>query len=322
MPTLGSTPTNQSLWPSSMEASRVPTNPLSKILNFRDVGQTINQLLDARVLCQGLLHRSARIDEASPEDRTALVDTYHIRCVIDLRSTTEHINQAKKYGTTVPSSAAVPDSGSKAVEAVKIDGLRYHEINLNGGAFARALLWKLRWSSLIKLVALMATGYRIQAIGIIGSSAMAPRGLIGLGKDSLDHSMTELHQIFTLLADSSNYPTLIHCTQGKDRTGLVVLLILLLLDVPLDAISADYMASVRELESEKEARMKEIREIGLGEEFSGCPAGFVEAMLGHIKEVYGGLGEYMKHIGIDEGMQRRIRDTLLAKRQCQEVLGL
>ena len=139
-----------------METSRFPINPLSKVLNFRDVGQTINQLLDARVLRQGLLYRSARIDEASREDRTAFVDTYHIRSVIDLRSTTEHINQAKKHA--MPSSAAVPDSGSKVVEAVKIDGLRYHEINLNGGAFARALLWKLTWSSLAKLVVLMATG--------------------------------------------------------------------------------------------------------------------------------------------------------------------
>ncbi len=298
-----------------MEANKVPSTPLASILNFRDVGKTINLLLGSYILREGLLYRSARSDDASPKDRRAIVDTYHIRSIVDLRSTTEHINQAKKHGANVLSSVAVPDSGSKAVDAVKMDGIRYHEINLNGGAFARALLWKLRWSSLAKLLGLMAAGYRTQAIGILGREVMAPRGLIGLGKDSLDHCTIELHKIFTLFAEASDYPTLVHCTQGKDRTGLVIMLVLLLLEIPLDSISADYLASERELESEKVARMKEITEIGLGEEFAGCPAGFAGEVQGHIKEKYGGLSEYMKRIGVDEGMQTRIRENLLVKRQ-------
>ena len=35
-----------------------------------------------------------------------------------------------------------------AGEALKMAQIQYHEINLNGGAFERALLWKLNWSSL------------------------------------------------------------------------------------------------------------------------------------------------------------------------------
>lgn len=237
------------------------------------VGQTINQLLGSSILREGLLYRSARPDGASLQDRQTLVDTYRIKSIIDLRSTTEHINQAKKHSAKVLSSAAVPDGYMKDVDAVKIDGIEYHEINLNGGVFARALLWKLRWSSLAKLVATMATGYRTEAIGILGREVMAPRGLVGLGEDSLDHCTNELQKILTLLAKSSNYPTLIHCTQGKDRTGLVILLVLLLLEVPSQAISTDYVASEGELESEKIERMKEITEIGLGEEFASCPPG-------------------------------------------------
>ncbi|KAK4698041.1 protein-tyrosine phosphatase, partial [Lecanoromycetidae sp. Uapishka_2] len=296
-----------------MEPDEVPSPRPSSILNFRDVGKTINQLLGSAVLRGGLLYRSARPDDASPQERMTLVDTYHIRSIIDLRSTTEHINQAKKHSKIVPGPAAVPDGVSRVIDTVKVKGIDYHEINLNGGAFARALLWKLTWSNLVKLMALMATGYRMQAIGILGREVMAPRGLIGLGKDSLDHCMTELQEILILLADSNNYPTLIHCTQGKDRTGLVILLVLLLLEIPLDAISTDYMASERELESEKKERMKEIVEVGLGEEFTGCPTRFVEEMQSHINEIYGGLGGYMKRIGIDEEKQKRIRESLLEK---------
>ena len=202
-------------------------------------------------------------------------------------------------------------SDDAAAEPVKIPGITYHEINLNGGSFARALLWKLKWSSLGKLLGLMAVGYRTEAIAILGGEVMAPRGLIGLGKDSLDHSNSELRQIFTLLADLKNYPVLIHCTQGKDRTGLVVTLLLLLLGVPVGAISLDYMASENELESERESRMEEIRRLGMGEEFAACPAGFVQEMADHLQHAYGGVNQYLAHIGVDEKTRNKVKENML-----------
>ena len=236
---------------------------------------------------------------------------YHITSVIDLRSTTEHLDQAKKRNVHVQTSAVLAQSNEAAAEPLKIPGITYHEINLNGGSFARALLWKLKWSSLTRLVGFMALGFRVEAIAILGREVMAPRGLTGLGKDSLDHSTSELRDIFTLLAHSDNYPTLVHCTQGKDRTGLVVILLLLLLDVPLRAISADYMASENELECERESRMEEIRHVGLGEEFAACPAGFVQEIAGHLQDVYGGVHQYLKRIGVDERTTDKIKENML-----------
>lgn len=291
---------------SSPLIEKVPSTPLPTILNFRDIGQTIYRLHGSSLLREGLIYRSARPDDASPTDRSSLTSQYHIKTIIDLRSTTELIDQAKKHNAKTHPSADAPTSEHRAAEALRVDGVRYHEINLNGGAFARALLWKLRWSSLARLISLMALGYRNEAISILGREVMAPRGLTGLGKDTLDHSFSELYQIFSILADLTNYPIMIHCTQGKDRTGLVVILLLLLLQVPLEAISADYMASERELATEKDSRMKEIRGVGLGEEFAGCPEGFVQDIASHINDAYGDLNGYLKRIGIDAGMQRRI----------------
>lgn len=218
---------------------------------------------------------------------------------------------AQKTNAKVHTSAALPVSEDVAAEPLKIPGITYHEINLNGGSFARALLWKLRWHSLGKLLGLMALGYRIEAIAILGREVMAPRGLIGLGRDSLDHSTSELREIFTLLADSSNYPIMIHCSQGKDRTGLVVVLLLLLLNVPFVAINADYMASEKELESERQSRMEDIRRVGLGEESAGCPAGFVQGIAEHLQHVYGGVNKYLGHIGVDERTQHKVKENML-----------
>jgi hypothetical protein len=46
-----------------------------------------------------------------------------------------------------------------------------------------------------KLVTLMAFGYRMEAISILGKNVMQPRGLIGLGHDSLDNCGPEIAEV-------------------------------------------------------------------------------------------------------------------------------
>lgn len=41
----------------------------------------------------------------------------------------------------------------------------------------------------------MVLGYRMEAISILGREVMQPRGLIGLGYDSLDHCGTEIAEV-------------------------------------------------------------------------------------------------------------------------------
>ena len=158
----------------------------------------------------------------------------------------------------------------------------------------------------------MALGYRIEAVSIIGTEVMQPRGLTGLAFDTLATSTTEILSIFRLLADEKNYPVMIHCTQGKDRTGLIILLLLFMLEIPVVAIAADYQASERELEVEMEERLGELRKGGLEADFARCPTGFVEAVAAEIEKRYGGIERYLiEQVGVDEGMQRKIRSIIL-----------
>jgi protein-tyrosine phosphatase len=59
----------------------------------------------------------------------------------------------------------------------------------------------------------MAFGYRNEAISILGREVMQPRGLTGLGIDTLDNSGDEILHVFDVLADSQQYPIIVHCTQ-------------------------------------------------------------------------------------------------------------
>ena len=295
----------------SSQAQKVPSTPLKSILNFRDVGRTVNILLSSTLLNPGLVYRSARPDEASSQDRISLSETYNIRSIIDLRSTTEHHNQANKRNAKASTSITTPHTETTTVKAIEIDGFRHHAINLNGGAFARGLLWRLSWLNLARVVSYMAIGYRNEAIRVLAEEVMVPRGLIGLGIDSLDYGTTELRAIFAIFADAGNYPILVHCTQGKDRTGLVILLLLLLCEVPSGIINADYMASERELRSEREERVKEMKNAGFTEDFADCSSGWVEGVVGHIDDVYGGVESYLRRIGVDDEMQAGIRNILM-----------
>ena len=158
----------------------------------------------------------------------------------------------------------------------------------------------------------MAIGQRTAGISVLASEVMAPRGLLGLGEDTLLSSQTEIHEIFALLANPATYPVLVHCTQGKDRTGLIVVLVLLLCKASEDSVAADYMASERELLPEREQRMKEIKSIGLTEEFANCPAGFVEGITRFLSEKWGGVEGYLEDAGVNEDIRNGVRKCLMA----------
>jgi protein-tyrosine phosphatase len=285
------------------------------LLNFRDVGSTINSYIDGQPLQPGRLYRSARPDETSTADRAHLTQVLGIKTIIDLCSKTEHINATKKHGPfdapPVYSTAIIPQSSEYISSPLQIPGVNHVQINLNGGAFERALLWQLKYTSLARLLIFMACGYREDAISILGREVMLRRGLIGLGIDTLEYSASEIKDILNVLADRSNYPVLVHCTQGKDRTGLIVLIVLMLCGVGHDAISHDYMTSEEKLWSEKGERLKEILRIGLSEDFVGCPKDFVLEVTRYIQERYGGIEKYLSQIGVDDKVPNRVRRVIM-----------
>jgi protein-tyrosine phosphatase len=225
---------------------------------------------------------------------------------------TEHIEQAQKRDAKIKASAAIPQSNDSVAEPLKIPGITYHEVNFNGSAFSRMLISKLTWIETLKLVGLMIFGYRLDAIKVLAPT-MNGMGLVGLAISSLDVCTKEVKQVFDFLGDESNWPTLVHCTQGKDRTGLIVQLLLFLLHVDVSAIDEDYMLSGPELEAERKERVEEISKIGLGEEFAVCSPGVVTKVHAHIKEKYGSVEEYLEGAGVEAETVERIKRILKAE---------
>ncbi|KGO76788.1 Tyrosine/serine-protein phosphatase IphP-type [Penicillium italicum] len=296
-----------------------PDRPFDNIINFRDVGRSVNQFCRKEILKEGVFFRSARLDDASERDIRRLAEELHIHTVIDLRSKTEHQmgtrkrrrENAKSDPSAKSPTAPIPTNPDEHL--LEIPGSKRALISLTGKGFERALLSKLDWFTYLKTIGLVTTGYRSDAVRLVCGSAMQPRGLTGLAQDTLDSSMGEIRAVFEILACEESYPTLVHCTQGKDRTGLVVLLVLLLVAgvVPVDAIVDDYSRSELELVSEFEERLEEIRAIGLGEDYTRCPPGFVTDTTQYLETRYGGVSGYLERVGVGFDMQERVRAKFL-----------
>ncbi|KAI4223838.1 MAG: hypothetical protein L6R36_005118 [Xanthoria steineri] len=287
----------------------VPTSPFKTILNFRDIGQTINALDASLLLRRGLVYRGARPDEATLEDQRSLISNYRIKTIIDLRSKTEHVQQGRKHDARLRDTTTLLPSES-AIAPLKIPNVCYHDISLNGSSYEILLLKRLRYASLAKLITLMLLGRRTEAIAILGKEVIQPRGLVGQATDVIDSSATELKQIFQVLADAQ-YPIFIHCTSGKDRTGLVAFILLMILDVPLHVVSVDYTASQGELVSERLLRTEELRAMGLSDDFADCPPNWANDVHRHIIKTYGSCQAYLDRTGIGEALRHRIRSNLL-----------
>ncbi|RKU45984.1 hypothetical protein DL546_007127 [Coniochaeta pulveracea] len=229
---------------------------------------------------------------------------------MDLRTKTEHIQALQKHKATQEARLSHVRSNDAVAEPLKIDGVRNLEIRLTGKAFEKHLTSQLSWSSYLKLASLYIVGYRTDAISIIGREVMQPRGLIGLAADTLDCSGVEIKEALQSFLDPEGLPAMVHCTQGKDRTGIIVMLVLMILGVLEAAIEYDYELSDEGLAAEKESRLAEIRAIGLSDDFGGVAKDMTAAVRRHLDENYSGLEKYLDNIGFDAREREKLRNRL------------
>ncbi len=120
----------------------------------------------------------------------------------------------------------------------------------------------------------------------------------------------------TAIADAPSAPILVHCHAGKDRTGVVVALVLLLAGVTTDAIADDYALSgvqladmlARDRVSAVERGMDAVRAERL---FTVHREAMVETVE-RIRVDHGGAATYLAGLGLDDARIDRLRSLLVA----------
>lgn len=107
----------------------------------------------------------------------------------------------------------------------------------------------------------------------------------------------------------------VHCQGGKDRTGLVVALLLRLAGVPIEDIAADYSVSETNLREEALrwiADAEDEEERARRRRIAVAPAESMVAVLEEIERRYGSVEDYLRTGGASDDDLERIRARLVA----------
>lgn len=139
--------------------------------------------------------------------------------------------------------------------------------------------------------------------------------------DALDKSTVQIKTIFEVLADPAAYPVLIFDHWGKEKTGLVICLVLLLLGVDMERITHDYQRSAIDLAPIKDKYMENSRRLGRGEEWFECPDFFVPSIEEHLR-VQGRIEKYLLGIGVSSDDLRSVRNILGGKMMQEKQMAM
>ena len=178
-----------------------------RVKNLRDLGGI--PAANGKTVCYGKLYRSGHLGKIKPETAEKLRDRKSLRTVIDLRAPAElaHKRDIVPEGVDYLHIPPLTDEQNPAVTRETGPSILKKIMKVEGGA--RTYL---------------SDTYRTMI--------------------SSEPSLEALREFFDVLLEDDG-AVLWHCTQGKDRTGVVAAAILLALGVDRDAIMRDYMKTNR-----------------------------------------------------------------------------
>lgn len=116
----------------------------------------------------------------------------------------------------------------------------------------------------------------------------------------LDNSQKTIAQALRLIAEHSECTVVFNCTAGKDRTGVLAMLLLSLAEVPDEMILADYACTAGYMQPIFEAQRQAMKAYGIeipDYVFGSRPEDMQRAMT-HLKSVWGDAEKYMLTAGL------------------------
>ncbi|WP_314096092.1 tyrosine-protein phosphatase [Microbacterium foliorum] len=131
----------------------------------------------------------------------------------------------------------------------------------------------------------------------------------------LEESGSRLVDAIRIIA--AGEPTLVHCTVGKDRTGVTVALALAAVGADRDAIIADYALTESQLPAERSRRIvaylrsQHPEAVHAAALATQSPAPVMRALLQKVDERWGSAAEYLRANGMTAAELERLREALV-----------
>ena len=237
---------------------------------------------DSRQVRMGQIIRSENLSRLTDDDFRRL-EAIGIRTVIDLRSDEEHEDKPTVWRGDQP-----PRFYHFPIGDTDNEWFRSQSRMMKKNRFDEA-----------QALAHMVAGYRMIAAEGPGS----------------------YRELMALVLDESNWPILIHCNAGKDRTGIATALILEALGVEREVIMADYLLTNEVGRSQDKAALlaresRNYSQRGRGPSADawypivGVRAEMLQAFYASVEERYGSIDAFLTDLGVDSAARETLSDAL------------
>jgi protein-tyrosine phosphatase len=141
-------------------------------------------------------------------------------------------------------------------------------------------------------------------------------------------------KLMDLVLDQSNWPIVIHCNAGKDRSGVAVALILEALGVARETIMEEYLLTneISRIQEKAVFLSKERSNHGFGKGYSRGPSAeawfpilgvqpeMLEAFYASVDERYGSMDAFLTALGVDQEARSALTASLTT-RQPELAMG-
>ena len=161
-------------------------------------------------------------------------------------------------------------------------------------------------------IAVIPEGGSDQLSRLVGDTGISGKRYLGY----LEFGPTSWLRLFGILANEGNLPVVLHCTAGKDRTGVSTAFLLSVLGVSREVIEADYLLT--NLDTERQADFIEST-VGYPEGYdrermmaiAGVPETAMKDFLDGVESKWGTVVEYLEKIGATQEQMDAIRANFL-----------
>ena len=161
-------------------------------------------------------------------------------------------------------------------------------------------------------IAVIPEGGSDQLSRLVGDTGISGKRYLGY----LEFGPSSWLKIFEILANKDSLPVVLHCTAGKDRTGVSTAFLLSVLGVSRDLIEADYLLT--NLDTQRQADFIEST-VGYPEGFdresmvaaAGVPEEALKDFLDGVESKWGSAVGYLEEIGVTQDQMDKIRNNFL-----------
>jgi protein-tyrosine phosphatase len=166
--------------------------------------------------------------------------------------------------------------------------------------------------------ALDGLAVRLEHVPILsGDLQSLPLELDAIYRYMIDDCGEAIAAAIKVLCAAEALPALVHCSAGKDRTGVVIALVLAVLGVPDQVIAADYALSATYLDPDRTPAIGQVQaSTGLGDELTRTlltsPPALILDTLAWVRAASGSVDRYLLDHGLDPEDLTQLRAALIA----------